>query len=220
MASKNTAGRRKLVLAFLLLFGPAFLLIVIGLQKCEHKFLELEDYGEAVDYSFTDAFGKEFTSADFKDNVVLITTLQSTCPDSCAISFWHFDQMLYKIAAKTDEKGGVHIISFVTDGEGNPVEDLSTVHDMLKDRVQHYNPKIWHLASGDAKSLFDFDYDGKALLQTGDEDFEDLMLLMDHDNHLRMVLHGNTEGMIRRMKQHVALLQKQYDKKAYDENHE
>ena len=27
-----------------------------------------------------------------------------------------------------------------------------------------------------------------------------------------MVLSGKTEGMIRRMKQHIALLQKQYDK--------
>jgi hypothetical protein len=29
-----------------------------------------------------------------------------------------------------------------------------------------------------------------------------------------MVLSGKTEGMIRRMKEHIALLQKQYDKEA------
>lgn len=38
------------------------------------------------------------------------------------------------------------------------------------------------------------------------------MLLLDKKNHLRMVLSGKTEGMIRRMKEHIALLQKQYDK--------
>jgi hypothetical protein len=36
--------------------------------------------------------------------------------------------------------------------------------------------------------------------------------LLDKKNDLRMVLSGTSEGMIRRMKEHVALLQKQYDK--------
>ena len=41
---------------------------------------------------------------------------------------------------------------------------------------------------------------------------QELMLLLDKKNHLRMALSGTTEGMIRRMKQHIALLQKEYDK--------
>jgi hypothetical protein len=40
------------------------------------------------------------------------------------------------------------------------------------------------------------------------------MLLVDKRNHLRMVLKGNSEGMIRKMKEHIALLDKQYDKEA------
>jgi hypothetical protein len=46
----------------------------------------------------------------------------------------------------------------------------------------------------------------------GGQAFQELMLLLDKKNHLRMVLSGKTEGMIRRMKEHIALLQKQYDK--------
>ena len=42
--------------------------------------------------------------------------------------------------------------------------------------------------------------------------YQELMLLLDRENHLRMVLSGKTEGMIRRMNQHVGLLQKEYDK--------
>ena len=38
------------------------------------------------------------------------------------------------------------------------------------------------------------------------------MLLLDKENHLRMVLNGHTEGMVRKMKEHLALLQKEYDK--------
>jgi hypothetical protein len=48
----------------------------------------------------------------------------------------------------------------------------------------------------------------------GGEAFQELMLLVDKRNHLRMVLKGNSEGMIRKMKEHIALLDKQYDKEA------
>ena len=39
------------------------------------------------------------------------------------------------------------------------------------------------------------------------------MLLGDQSNHLRMVLPGNIESTIRTMRDHMALLQKEYDKK-------
>ena len=42
--------------------------------------------------------------------------------------------------------------------------------------------------------------------------FQELILLLDKKEHLRMVLPGNQEGLIRRMKEDLALLQKQYDK--------
>ena len=38
------------------------------------------------------------------------------------------------------------------------------------------------------------------------------ILLLDKENHLRMVLPGKEEGLVRRMKEDIALLQKQYDK--------
>ena len=59
--------------------------------------------------------------------------------------------------------------------------------------------------------LYDHKNNGQSLLQEGDS-FHELMLLMDKNHHLRMVLSGNREGHIRRMKQTMALLQKQYDK--------
>jgi hypothetical protein len=40
------------------------------------------------------------------------------------------------------------------------------------------------------------------------------MLLVDKKNHLRMVLPGKTESTIRTMRDHMALLEKEYDKKA------
>ena len=220
MAVKGTAGRTKRILAFLILFGPAFILVFISTRGCNHKFKQLADYGAAVNYEFKDATGKAYVAKDFKNQIVLVTTLQESCPDSCAVSFWHLNHLIYQYVRKYKKKfGSVRIISFVTDGEGNPVKDLSSVNDMLVDQVEGYDPEIWYLASGDPEKVFDFEHNGEKLLKKGDEFFgghayQELMLLLDRDNHLRMVLSGKSEGMIRRMKEHVALLQKQYDKDA------
>lgn len=220
MAKNISAGRIKVLFAFLLLFGPALVLIFLSTRGCEHKFKELDDYGEAISYSFSDAKGITFTSKDFEDKVVLINTIQPTCPDSCAVSIWHLDQLIYqKIRKNKKEVGSVRIISFVTDGNGNPSDELEAVEEMLYDRIEGYDPEVWVVASGDPKALYDFKNNDQSLLQQGDEyyggeAYQELMLLLDRKNHLRMVLSGKTEGMIRRMYQHVALLLKQYDKEA------
>ena len=92
MAKKKQAGRIKVLYAFLLLFAPASLLVFIATRGCEHKFKTLDDFGAVKSYQFTDAQGRKLSSADFKGDIVLITTLQASCPDSCALSFWHLDQ--------------------------------------------------------------------------------------------------------------------------------
>jgi hypothetical protein len=221
---RNFAGRIKVAIAFLLVFGPAFLLVFIGTRGCEHKFKVLEDYG-AVPYSKFEIYsnGKLAPSnfSNFKGNIVLVTTIQKTCPTDCAISMWHVDQMLYQHIRKNRRKKlkQVRIISFATDGKGNPLSEneLETVTQSLKDNVEGYDPKLWMLASGNPKRTFDFEYKGHKLLQTGKEfyggeSFQELILLIDKKSHLRMVLKGNQEGLVRRMKEHLALLQKQYDK--------
>lgn len=218
MATKSTAGRTRRFLVFLILFGPALILIFISTRGCTHKFKVLEDYGEVAAYTFVDGEGKKHSTADLKGNIVLINTLQPSCPDSCAISFWHLDQLIYQHVRKNKKKlGSVRMISFVTDGEGKPLEDLSGVRDMIMDNVEGYDPEVWMIASGDPKAIYDMTSNGQNLLEEGDEyyggnAFQELQLLIDTKNHLRMVLPGDSEGMIRRMKEHVALLIKQYDK--------
>lgn len=218
MATKSTAGRTRRFLLFLILFGPALILIFISTRGCTHKFKVLEDYGKVASYTFVDGEGKERSNKEFKGNIVLINTLQPSCPDSCALSFWHLDQLIYQHVRKNKKKlGSVRIISFVTDGSGNPLKDLSAVRDMIKDNVEGYDPEVWMLASGDPKAIFDMTSNGQNLLEEGEEYFggnayQELQLLIDTKNHLRMVLPGDSEGMIRRMKEHVALLIKQYDK--------
>jgi hypothetical protein len=219
MVTTHSAGRKKVIFSFLLLFGPAFFLIFIATRGCEHKFKELEDYGKAIDYTFVDARGKKYKSSDFKGEIVIVSTLQPSCPGNCATSFWHLDQLIYQHIRKNKNKKmkRVRIISYVTDGKGNETNDLATLQQALKDKVEGYDPNIWILAHGNARGLYNFKRNGETLLKKGNvyyggEAFQELLLLLDHSNHLRMVLSGKTEGMIRRMKEHIALLQKQYDK--------
>lgn len=219
MAVNNTAGRTKKTLAFVILFGPAFILGFIGLQRCDNRFQELDDYGAAPKYEFVDAQGRNLSSEDFNDKVVVLNTLQVSCPNNCEISFWHFDQEIYQRVRKNKKKlGSVRIISFVVDENGKPLEDISSVNDMLKDQVIDYDPDVWYLASGDASEVFSLtetpgltdEVDG----YFGDEERWKLNILLDRQNHYRIAVQANTEGLVRKLKHYIALLQKEYDKKA------
>jgi cytochrome oxidase Cu insertion factor (SCO1/SenC/PrrC family) len=216
--TNGKAGRIKGLVLTLLLFGPASLLIFISTRGCKHKFVELEDMGKIASYSFSDINGKTYSENSFANKVVLFTTIQKTCPSNCALSLWHLDQMIYQHLRKNQKKlGFVKIVSFVTDGKGNPINDLKEVKETLEDQVESFNDSIWILANGDAKKVFDISRNGNNLLQEGKSYFgghayQELMLLVDKRNHLRMVLNGSSEGMIRKMKEHIALLDKQYDK--------
>jgi cytochrome oxidase Cu insertion factor (SCO1/SenC/PrrC family) len=217
----GSAGRLKGIIVLILLFGPASFLIFISSRGCEHKFVELDDMGKVSNYSFVNADGTQMNQATFKNKVVLFTTLQVTCPNKCAVSFWHLDQLIYQHLRKNKKKlGHVKLVSFVTDSKGNPYSNLNDVEFMLKDQVEKYDSSVWILANGDAKSLYNISRNGENLLMKGNqyfggEAFQELMLLVDKRNHLRMVLKGNSEGMIRKMKEHIALLDKQYDKEAF-----
>ncbi len=218
--SFSKAGPLKTVMVLLLLFGPASLLVFISTRGCEHKFKVLEDYGAMPNYRFTDSQGKVYTNESFKDQIVIFTTLQPTCPKNCGISVWHLDQLIYQQLRKNKKKlGHVKLVSVLTDGTGGSSDKLNDVMVTLKDRVEAFDPSIWIVVKGDARSLYDIKHNNQSLLQKGNkyfggEAFQELMLLQDKTNHLRMVLPGKTESTIRTMRDHMALLEKQYDKEA------
>ena len=191
------------------------LLVFIGTRSCEHKFEVLDDYGQMPSFEFTDAFGNNRSSEEFKGELLLINTLQSSCPDSCSVLMWHLNQTIYQHVwnNKTKKTKRIRMISFLTDGNGNPETDLSIINAAVNDLAEHYDPSIWMIATGDVKKIYDIKSNGVNLVDSGG-DFQELMLLLDKEHHLRMVLSGKVEGQIRRMKQSMALLQKQYDKKS------
>lgn len=214
MTGEKTAGRMKGIYAIILLFVPALLLIVLS-RGCNMKFKTLEDFGKINNYSFEGVSGKKYTQDDFKGKVVLFINIQDNCLDSCSIALFTFEKIIYQHIRPKKTLKDYYIVAFVNDMDGNPVNDLKATEDMLKDKIHHYDPKKWILAKGDARKVYDIEHNGQSLLQTGDEyfggnAFQELMLLVDKDNHLRMVLSGNAEGMFRRMKECIALLQKEY----------
>jgi cytochrome oxidase Cu insertion factor (SCO1/SenC/PrrC family) len=205
-------------LSFLLVFGPALLLVFVATRSCKHNFTKLERFGKLPSYEFIDAKGQKRTSKEFENEVIIFTTLQKSCPYSCAISFYHVNQILFQHIRKNNHKQlkKVRIISFVTDGLGNEETGLQELQQTMNEQVEGYDPNLWILAKGDAKTIYNITHNNQNLLQEGSKyfgghAFQELLLLVDKQNNLRMVLKGNQEGLVRRMKESLALLLKQYD---------
>lgn len=214
MTGKKNAGGSKGRWLVLLLFAPALLLFITS-RGCKMKFKTLEDFGPVNNYAFVDADGKSYTQDDFKGNVLIFTNIQPDCLDTCSINLFTFEKIIYQDIRSKKSLKHVKIISFVNDVDGNPVKDLKPMMDLMKDKIHKFDPEKWMIVSGDARRVYDIKNNGETLLQTGEQyfggnAFQELMLLVDKENHLRMVLRGNIEGMFRRMKECIALLQKEY----------
>jgi hypothetical protein len=223
-ANAASRSKRKSVLALTLVFGPALFLIFMATRGCDHRFKQLADFGlvETPTFSVYNHKGKQQLSLkDYQDQVILITTLQTTCPHDCGLAFFPLTQNLYKDLRTNKRKKlkQVRMLSIVVDSLGNPVSEaqLLDIQDMLRTRVEGYDPELWQLVAADPKIFYNLSNNGQKLIVKdkkyfGGVSYNELIMLLDKKNHLRMVLNGHTEGMIRKMKEHLALLMKQYDK--------
>lgn len=228
MEFKAKSNKIKILVAFLLVFGPAAMLVLLSTRGCQHKFKELDDFGQIPNLSFSvyspvnNGFSVKHLY-DFKGDIVLVTTIQTSCPSKCEISMFSFRELIYNHIFENQRKKmkQVRIISFLTDNTGAPItnpKDFATMTEILKDNIPNYDPNLWCIASGDVKSFYNVEHNGKNLLKNSEQEygagaFQKYLLLLDKDAHLRMVLPGNKEGEIRVMFEHLALLQKEYDKK-------
>lgn|SRR5690554_971677 len=200
-------------------FGPAAFLILITTSKCEHNFQELPIYSELGEYKFIGANGKVISNKTQEGKITLFTTVQTSCPQNCAIDLFKFNLQIYQDYRKNQKKlGHIDIISIVTDKEGNPVQDLDGMLFIMNDMIEGYDPSIWNIVTGDPKQVYDIENNGVNLFTTvsdsayAGKSFLETMLIVDKQNQLRLVRRGNQEGLIRDFKQHVSLLDKQYDK--------
>ena len=221
-APSRSKGRS--ILALTLVFGPALFLIFMATRGCDHRFKKLADYGLVQTPTFTvyNHLGKQQKNLkDYQNQVVLINTLQTTCPYDCGLAFFSLTQKIYKDLRTNKRKKlkQVRMLSIVVDSLGNPVseKELLDIQDMLRSTVEGYDPELWQLVIADPKDFFNHKNNGVDLIVRdkkyfGGVSYNELIMLLDKKNHLRMVLNGHTEGMIRTMKEHLGLLMKQYDK--------
>ena len=226
-----TRSKKRSILALSLVFGPALFLIFIATRGCDHRFKQLADYGlvKAPTFSVYNHKGKQQLSLqDYQNQVVIITTLQTTCPHQCGFAFFPLTQNLYKDLRTNKRKKlkQVRLLSIVVDSLGRPVSEaeILDIQDMLRSRVEGYDPELWQLVSADPAVFYDLTNNGQKLIVKdatyfGGVSYNELIMLLDKKNHLRMVLNGHTEGMIRKMKEHLSLLMKQYDKERAQKQH-
>lgn len=231
MNNKTGKGKLKVLVAFLLVFGPAATLVFISTRGCLHNFQELNDFKQLPNHSFS-IYSPEKNSFlqknlhDYQGDILFVSTIQTSCPLNCQISLFNFRELIYNHIYENKRKKlkQVRIISFLTDENGNPINDASkfqTMTEILKDQIPNYDPSLWTLARGDVKAIYNIESNGQNLLKSSEEKnnhgaFQKFLLLLDKNSHLRMVLPANKEGEIRVMFEHLALLQKEYDKKRID----
>jgi cytochrome oxidase Cu insertion factor (SCO1/SenC/PrrC family) len=223
MTNKNMkAGRWKSILMLVLVFGPASLLILISTNKCEHKFEELPFYGALDDFELYLSDGTKLTPENQLGKITLFTTIQATCPNTCALNIPQFNLLLYQHYRKNRKKlGHIQIVSIMTDEDGNPTGNFDEITFLLDDMINDYDPEIWMLASGDPKQIFDVTNNNVRWIEQRDDQafagkpYLETMMIVDKENNIRLLRRGSDEGNIRDFKQHVALLQKQYDKDAF-----
>lgn len=220
------AGSIKKLLMALLVIGPASILVLISTLKCEHKFKKLDVFGTIPAYEAVTGENRKINNNTFKNEVVIYTTLQESCPKECGISLWFVDRHLFRHIRENRKKlGYVKIVSFVIDKDGNPVDDLSNMEQILRDNVIEYDPELWILAKGNAQEVFNIEHNGQNLVDANGEEFingkayNSLLLLADKKNQLRMVMRGDSEGTVRTLQQHLFLLLKEYDLEAYKASH-
>lgn len=224
-------SKKRSILALSLVFGPALFLIFMATRGCDHRFKTLADYGlvNTPTFSVYNHEGKQTkTLSDYKDQVLLINTIQTTCPYRCGLAFFPLTQSLYKDLRTNKRKKlkQVRMLSIVVDSLGRPVseEQIKDIQDMLRTRVEGFDPELWQLISANPEDFYNLTNNGQSLIVKdkkyfGGVSYNELMLLIDKRNHLRMALNGHTEGMIRKMKEHLALLMKQYDKERAQNKH-
>ena len=162
-------GLKRLGLMILILFGPGSLIYFLA-KTVKNKFVELpyigkhdyvyDDNGNVTDtieytlpdFKLTTVDGKVITKNSIKDKFVVITTLQNSCPDSCGVYLFHFEEIFYsKLFKNRDNYNNVVILSVLTDHDGNPVEKADDIFLKKMNEIENFDPSLWWVTTGDPK---------------------------------------------------------------------
>ncbi len=221
----NQKRRRTPWTLFILMLGPALLIIIFG-RGCTSSYQELDTFGQVKDFEYHFVDGTPFNNDSLKGKITIFTTYQVSCPDSCGIDLWFMREQLFKKIYNNRKKlPHVQIISILTDTQGNPVtldedSDFGIQDIVIKGlKKEEYNKSIWRLVEGDPKQIYDITHNKVNLYSESKEGFLgnrlflECLMLVDENGELRFVRYGRSEGMIRDFHEGFMLLEKEFEKK-------
>ncbi len=233
-------GLKRLGLLILVLFGPG-LLIYFFAKNLSNKFIELPyigDYTVVVNndgtsdtlqyqipfFEFKNEFGQVVNSRTTNQQFLVFSTIQNSCPDTCGVYIYHFNELFYdKVQKNKDNYNNVKLYSILTDENGNAIERPSK---KLLEALSTLNrdTSVWQILIGDPKQIFDFNYNGSNFselpatasnFEIGKSAFVNSLLLVDRDKHIRGFTGAKRDSDIRNFFDLLKILKKVQ----FDENH-
>lgn len=225
----------------LVLFGPGLLIYFIA-KTVSNKFVEVPYIGEHTysydadgnvtdsvlytipNFELTKLDGKKITQNSIKNKFIVLSTIQNSCPDTCGMFMFHFEELFYnKLVKNQDHYSNVKVISILTDHDGNPVYNTTPkFEDELKE-LEHYDDDIWWITTGDPTPLFSFDYNNKPFntwasskkeQEIGKNAFVNSLVLIDREGHIRGFTGAKSDSDIRNFFDILKILKKT----EFDEN--
>ena len=226
-------GLKRLGLMILVLFGPG-LLIYFFAKTLSNKFVELPYIGQyslekdsngkidtiqyqVPDFSFTNIHGAKITSATTENQFLIFTTLQNSCPDTCGVYLYHFNELFYeKVKKNKDNYNNVKFYSILTDQDGHAISKPSSkLLEALA--VLEQDTSVWQIIIGDPSQVFSFDYNGKNFMELpatksnfeiGSKAFVSALVLVDRKKHIRGFTGAKRDSDIRNFFDLLKILKK------------
>ncbi|MDX1349811.1 MAG: hypothetical protein R3279_06180 [Putridiphycobacter sp.] len=232
-------GLKRLGLMILVLFGPG-LLIYFFAKTLSNKFIELPYLGkyQVVDnsngtkdtiqytippFKFTTIDGKSVTSQSTQNEFLIFTTIQNSCPDTCGVYLYHFNELFYeKVKKNKDSYNNVKFYSILTDENGRAItQPSSKLLEALS--VLNQDTSIWQIVVGEPAQVFSFDYNGQNFMdlpatatnfEIGQKAFVNSLLLVDQNKHIRGFTGAKRDSDIRNFFDLLKILKKvEFDEK-------
>ena len=227
-------GLKRLGLMILVLFGPG-LLIYLFAKTLNNKFIELPYLGpyEVVErangendtlhyqipsFKFKTVDGQEVSDRTTKNQFLVFTTIQNSCPDTCGLYLYHFDELFYKKVKKNkDNYNNVKFYSILTDQNGNSVASPSSKMLEAVSRIDQ-DTSIWQIVIGDPAQIFSFEYEPDSNFmqqpatatnyEIGTRAFVNSLLLVDRNKHIRGFTGAKRDSDIRNFFDLLKILKK------------
>lgn len=228
MATEGKTFKRFLLIAGLFVI-PAFLIYLFA--SAEQVFQQLPYLGDHTvnekgdtihytvpDFTFTDHEGNKVTRESLEGKVIILNTVVNSCPEECPLLLNTFYEYGYKRIVYSKEMEDVVMISHLVPSDSNDVPNPTLIVEDLPSKEIKFDR--WKIVTGDYNPIYDMNIDRGDSLGVSNpyRDFNpknnvvggrasnSLMLLIDHEGHVRGYYPAVHSSGITEIEKHAALL--------------